>query len=276
MSLSVRAVDRALAILLCFNPTDGGLSLTQIAERVDIHKSTAHRLLATLEAKRFVHRDRVTGLYRPGVQLVELASLVLRDMDLQRWAEPYLQALAAECGETVDLAALDGNHVVYLQVIDSPQRIKIAAAVGQRLPVHCTATGKAFLAHLAPAQIAAILGSDLRRYTKYTVASLPDLRRELHTIRQHGYSMSEQEFEPDINALAAPILDAHGFPVAVVAVVGPSFRLTRERMLALVPALKATTEAIAREAGLEALSRLLPTRGFISEPQSQLQLERIP
>ncbi len=274
MSLSVRAVDRALAILLCFTPSDGGLTLTQIAERVEIHKSTAHRLLATLEAKRFVHRDKTTGLYRPGVQLVELASLVLRDMDLQHWAEPYLQSLATECGETVDLAALDGTDVVYLQVIDSPQRIKIAAAVGQRLPAHCTATGKAFLAHLPPTQVTAMLGTELRRFTKNTVASIPDLRRELQTIRQRGFAMSEQEFEPDINALAAPILDAHEFPVAVVAVVGPSFRLTRERMLALGPALRATTQAIAREAGLEALSRLLPTRGFVSDPQPRP--ERIP
>jgi len=264
MSLSVRAVDRALAILLCFTPSDGGLTLTEIAERVEIHKSTAHRLLATLEARRFVHRDKASGLYRPGVQLVELASLVLRDMDLQRWAEPYLQSLSAECGEAVDLAALDGNAVVYLQVIDSPKRIKIAAAVGQRLPVHCTATGKAFLAFLPPGQVTEILGGDLRRYTSNTVVGIPDLRRELQLTRQRGYAMSEEEFEPDINALAAPVLDAHGFPVAVVAVVGPSFRLTRERMLSLGPALLATTQAIAREAGLEALSRLLPTRGFTS------------
>ena len=258
MPLSVRAVDRALDILLCFNSNENALSMTQIAERVDIHKSTVHRLLATLEAKRFLQRDKVTGLYRLGFQLVELASLVLMDMDLPRWAGPYLQRLADDCGETVDLAALDGDHVVYLQVVDSPQRLKIAAAVGQRLPAFCTATGKAFLAFLPADQVNRILALGQPRYTDGTLTTPADLQRDLAATRERGFAMSEQEFESDINAVAAPIRDASGYPIGAIAIVGPAFRLPRERMLSLGRQVLAATDAISHEVGLAALTRVTP------------------
>jgi DNA-binding IclR family transcriptional regulator len=190
-------------------------------------------------------------------------------MDLQRWAEPYLQRLAAESGETVDLAALDGSDVIYLQVIDSHQRVKIAAAVGQRLPAYCTASGKAFLAYLPEDQVTKILGAGLTKHTANTVVSVPELRRGLRAAREQGFAMSEQEFEPDINALAAPILDADHYPLFAIAVVGPSFRLTRERMVELGPAVVATCKSIAREAGLAALSRLLPRPGLAYFPETQ-------
>src|SRR5512145_2022171 len=138
MSISVRAVERALDILQCFGKDKHTLSLTQIAEQVGMHKSTIHRLLATLESKRFITRDKTTGMYQLGFRFIELASVMLKDLDVQRWAQPYLQHLSMESGETVDLAVLDGSDVIYLQVVESAQRVKIAAAVGERLPVHCT------------------------------------------------------------------------------------------------------------------------------------------
>lgn len=258
MSQAVRAVDRALDILLCFTPDRPALSLTQIAELVGIHKSTTYRLLCTLEGKRFVTRDEATGAYRLGFRFIEMASLVFQEIDLQRWPQPYLQRLCAEYGETVDLAVLDDDQVIYLQVIESPQRVKIAAAVGQRLPICCTASGKAFLAFLPEEQTNRILGERLPRYTDNTRTSLSDLYQDLLATRERGFAISEQEYEKDINAVAAPILDGKGYPVAVIAIVGPSFRLTRERMIGIGPSLRATADAIAREVGRAALSVIIP------------------
>jgi IclR family transcriptional regulator, KDG regulon repressor len=257
MSESVRAVERALDILLCFTHDGPVLSLTQISEQVGMHQSTVHRLLATLESRRFVHRDRATGFYRLGFRFIEMASLVLQDVDLRRWAQPYLQRLAAECGETVDLAVLDGAHVIYLDVVESPQRVKIAAAVGQRLPAFCTASGKAFMAYLPDAEVRDILGKGLTKHTEHTLLAVTDLYEDLRRTRERGFAISEQEFETDICAVAAPILDAVGYPVAVIAIVGPSFRLPRERMLMLGLSIQATTEAIAHEVGLTALSTIV-------------------
>ena len=256
MSNHVRAVDRALDVLLSFTADRPALSMSEIAEHIGIHKSTVHRLLATLEARRFLLRDKSSGTYRLGFQLVELASVVLGDADLLRWAGPHVQRLAVACGETVDLAALDEDHVVYLQVVESPQRLKIAAAVGQRLPAYCTATGKAFLAFLPDDHVARVLEAERVRHTDTTIVNLDDLRRDLAATRRRGFAISEQEFEPAVNAVAAPILDGSAHPVGAIAIVGPSFRMPHERMLILGREILAATEAITREVGQAALSHL--------------------
>lgn len=258
MSDSVRSVERALDILLCFSLEKPTLSLTQIAEQVGMHKSTIHRLLTTLEAKRFVTRDKTTGIYRLGFRFLELGSIMLQDIDINRWAQSYLQHLSTLSGETVDLAVLDGDHVVYLQVVNSHQRVKIAAAVGEQLPVYCTATGKAFLAYLSEYQVEEILAKGMVKHTEHTVVSHSDLYKDLQKIRERGFSISKEEYEKDINAVAAPILDDNGCPIAVIAIVGPSFRLSDDCMMMLGQAIMETTCTIAREVGLAALPIILP------------------
>jgi DNA-binding IclR family transcriptional regulator len=183
-----------------------------------------------------------------------MATLVLQDLDLERWAQPYLQRLCAECGETVDLAVLDGEQVVYLQVVESSQRVKLAAAVGQRLPAFCTASGKAFMAYLPDEQVNKILSTGLTRYTDNTRVSLEELRDELQLTRQRGFAISEQEYEKDIHAVAAPILNDDSYPLMVIAIVGPSFRMPHERMMVLGQSIQAAIETITREVGLVALS----------------------
>ena len=121
--------------------------MTQIAERVGIHKSTVHRLLATLEEKHFVERDESTGAYRLGINMLQMAYLTLERNDLRNIAARYLSQLSEQHRETVNLSVLDGPDVIYLDVVESPQRVKLAAAIGQRLPAFCTASGKATLAY---------------------------------------------------------------------------------------------------------------------------------
>jgi DNA-binding IclR family transcriptional regulator len=262
MSESIRAVERALDVLLCFSQGEPVLSLTQIADRLDMPKSTIHRYLATLEAARFVRRDEATGSYHLGYCFIEMASLVLQEADLVRWFQPHLERLSSECGETVDLAVLDDAQVIYLQVIESPHRVKIAAAVGQRLPAFCTASGKAFLAYMPDEQVHHILSQGMPRYTDCTRVSFADLQQDLRVTRERGFATSEQEYERDINAVAAPILDANGCPVAVIAIAGPAYRLSRERMLELGLSILAATEAIAREVGSMGLTAIAAKTGI--------------
>jgi DNA-binding IclR family transcriptional regulator len=257
MSESVRAVDRALDLLLCFSQEQPGLSLTQLAEQMGLSKSTVHRLLTTLEARRFVSRDRVTGVYCLGYRLMEMASLVLRGVDRQQWTYPYLQHLADESGETVDLAVLDGPDVIYLQVFESSHRVKIAAAVGERLPAHCTASGKAFMAFLPDDQVAKILDAGVSGHTSHTRLERSDVLQDLRVTRERGFAISSEEYENDIHAVAAPIFDAVGYPVAVIAIVGPSYRLPHQRMVEVGQLAQATAAAIRHEIGPAALSALL-------------------
>jgi len=232
------------------------LSLTEIADEAGISKSTVHRLLATLEGKRFLIRNSSTGKYHLGFRFLEMASQAFEDVD-QRWSLPYLQRLSDECGETVDLAVLDDDHVIYLQVVESKQRVKLAAAIGQRLPAFCTASGKAFLANLHQDQVNKILASRLTCFTENIPLGLENLRMDLDETRRRGFAISEQEYEKDINAVAAPILTAEGHPLATIAIAGPSFRLPRDRMLALGGTIQKEIDSIIREVGPTVLSNVV-------------------
>ncbi len=245
LSESVRAVERALDILLCFSSETPELSMTQIAEQVGMHKSTVHRLLATLEGKRFLERDPLTGIYRPGIRLLQMASLALEHNDLRELAAPLLRHLCEQHRENVNLSVLDDVDVVYLDVIESPQRVKLAASSGQRLPAFCTASGKAILAYLPNAEVQQILDKGMPKHTQQTIVTPEALFENLYNARKLGFAMSEQEFEDGINAVAAPVLDRNNRPIASISIAGPSFRLGRERMLELGPLVIATAREIA-------------------------------
>ncbi len=253
LSDSVRAVDRALEILLCFTRERPILSLTEIAEEAGISKSTAHRLLATMENKHFLIRNPETGRYHLGYRFLEMASQVTRGANHQ-WAYPYLQKLVDTFGETVDLAVMDRDRVIYLQVLESTQRVKIVAAVGQRLPTHCTATGKAFLAFLPENHRDFILKDKLESYTDKTITNLALLNRDLEETRRRGFSYSMEEFEKDINAVATPILAEDGYPLAAIAIVGPTFRMPESRLEECGAAMVGVVQKIKQEVGLGALS----------------------
>jgi len=247
MSESIRAVERALDVLLCFTQQTPELSMTQIAEQVGINKSTIHRLLATLEKKRFVERDPLTGIYRPGIRLLQLAYLTLEQNDLRRLAAPYLRRLCELQRENVNLTILDDIDVIYLEVVESAQRVKLAATSGQRLPAFCTASGKAILAFMPEEEVKRIIERGMPRYTPYTLLSSSELFENLHHTRELGFAISEQEFEDGINAVAAPIFDRSKQPLASISVAGPAYRLSRERMLEIGPQVVDTANKIAQE-----------------------------
>lgn len=255
MSESIRAVERALDVLLCFSHQTPELSMTQIAEKIKINKSTVHRLLATLEGKRFVERDPVTGIYRLGIRALQMAYLVLEHNDLRRVAAPFLQQLCLQYRENVNLTILEGADVIYIDVIESPQRVKLAAAIGQRLPAFCTASGKAILACLSPEKVQRILSNGTPRYTQYTILSPDAFFENMHQAHERGFAISEQEFEEGINAVAAPILFGSE-PIGSISVAGPSYRFSRERMIEIGGMIVTTAQEISKE------MRLVPKPSF--------------
>lgn len=237
-----RAVERALDVLLCFTSQTPVLTMSQIAERIGINKSTVHRLLFTLEGRRFVERDPSTGVYRPGLRLLQIASLAMEQNSLRRLAAPYLQDLRDQYNENVNLAILDGADVVYLDVFEGSQRIKLAAVPGQRLPAFCTASGKAILAFLPDEQLKSVLERGMLKHTQATITTPEEFMKNVDVIRVRGFAISEQEFEDGINAIAAPI---HNQPIASISIAGPAYRLTRDRMLEIGPNILATAKKIA-------------------------------
>jgi DNA-binding IclR family transcriptional regulator len=232
--------------------------MTQIAEQVGMHKSTVHRLLATLEGKRFVQRDPVTGTYRLGIRLLQMAYLTLEHNDLRQLATPFLHHLCEQHQENVDLAVLDDTDVVFLDVIEGPQRVKLASAIGQRLPAFATASGKAILAFTPDETVRRILERGMPQFTQRTIRSPEALFEDLRHVREQGFALDEQEYEEGINAVAAPILDLNGQPIASVAVAGPAYRLTRERMIKISPLVLTTAQDIAQEVEMAAHPEVHP------------------
>ena len=250
MSESIRAVERALAVLSCFNNQTPELTLTQISEKIGINKSTVHRLLATLERSQFLERDLLTGVYRPGIRLLQLAHLALEHNDLRRLASPFLKHLCDLYRENVNLAILDGTEVVYTDVIEGAQRVKLAAVTGQKLPAFGTASGKAILAFLPEEILEQMLDRGVPQYTQRTLTSSAIFLDDMQRTRERGYAISEQEFEDGINAIAAPIFNSKHQPIASISVAGPAYRLSRERMIEISPSVIDTANKIAHEVKL--------------------------
>jgi IclR family KDG regulon transcriptional repressor len=247
MSESIRAVERALDVLLCFTMQTPVLNMTQISEMVGMHKSTVHRLLATLEKRKFVKRDQVSGIYRPGIRLLQMAYLTLEDINIREIALPYMSKLVEQFRETVDLAILDESDVVFVDAIESPQRVKLAASPGQRLPAFSTASGKAILAFLPEEEAKAIRKQNNHQYKPFRLLSQTAFFEDLENTRKRGYSIDMEELEQGIHAVGAPIMGVNGLPIASLAVAGPAFRLSREMIDTIGPDLVKFAKDISKE-----------------------------
>jgi len=220
---------------------------------VGIHKSTAHRLLATLENKRFIQRDPDTGIYRLGIRLLQMAYLTMQQNDLRRLAAPFMHQLCDLYEENIDLTVLDDTDVVFINILEGPHRVKLAAAIGQRLPAFATASGKAILGFMPEKIVRRILDRGTPQLTSHTLSSPEMLFKDLNAVKELGFSISEQELEEQINAVAAPIFDHEKHPLASIAVAGPAYRLTREKMIEIGPHLVTTAQAISKEIAMAAI-----------------------
>lgn len=239
--ITVRAVERALDILLCFTK-NRELALTEISSQIGLHKSTVHRLIATLEDKGFVIRDSRTDKYRLGMKIWELSTHLSNSDDPAVLLLPAMESLRDRLGETVSLYLRDGAERIRIQAVQSNQAVRRVAQVGARLPLWVGASSKVLVAFAPPASQESLLGSpdwpesvDKKQY-----------RRQLDEIVRKGYAISIEERESGAAAVAVPIMDRTGRIAAALSVSGPVSRLSEETLEAYAPLLK---EA-ARDMGL--------------------------
>lgn len=225
----INSLLKAIDILQVFSPSEPRLSLADIATRLDLPKSTAHNLLQTLLSRGLV--EKVDGdHYALGTTLISLTQAVRVNVELRDRAAPVLRELADVCRESVLLAILDGNYLLYVYAIESPSRLLGRTAVGDRVPLHCTAIGKSILAHLPIQDVEAIIiAVGMPPSTEATITDLPTLLKDLELIRQRGYSLDCQEHEASTFCIGAPIFDASGRIIAACSISGtdPEIILTR-------------------------------------------------
>lgn len=248
----VQVLDRALAILQVLSAEGPDLSLGEISEKLELHKSTVHRLIMVLERHKLIERNSVNGRFRLGLKLFELGTRAVSQLDLRERARPVLERLVLETSETVHLCVLDDIEVVYLDKIEPARSVRMASTVGRRNPAYCTAVGKAILAWLPEAQVEAIVRKQgLKAITANTITSFLELKTELAAIRERGYAIDNEEIEEGLRCVGCVVRDFSNAPVAAISVSGPAFRLTREKIKGISRPVVAAAKALSAELGFK-------------------------
>jgi DNA-binding IclR family transcriptional regulator len=230
----VASVARALALLDELGSSPDGLGVNELARRIGVNASTASRLLATLEAGRFVERAAGGGPYRLGLRLVALADRVLARLDVRELARPRLRALVDATGETATLSVPGAAEAVTVDFVAAESSVVSVARLGRPSVGHATAAGKVVLAFGGGG---GELPSSLVRFTERTIVDASSLAAELDAVRARGWASAEGEREPDLSALAAPVFGRSGELAAVLGLQGPASRMTAQRRAEVLPVL---------------------------------------
>ncbi len=221
-------MDRAVALLKCVAEATTPPTALELAQACGINRSTAWRLLRTLEYHGLVDRDEITQRYTVGYGAISVAAAATDDA-LVRRVRPLLEKLAVRTGESVTLAVVKRFNLVYVDQVDPPNLV-VPSWLGKPLPLHATSGGKVFLAWLGPGERDAILPKQLPRYTGRTVTDRARLEAELEEVRRTGYGMCNREYEEFSSGVSAAVLSSRRQPIAVINVWGPAPRNPVKRL----------------------------------------------
>lgn len=242
-----KTVAKAMKALELLCRADTPLGVTQIARELALNKSNVHRVLGTLLALGYVRRAE-NSAYAPSLKLWELGAVVWARNDLGRVAKPYLADLCAKTGETVFVTVLDGCDVLYLEKQESLHPVRIAAAVGGRLPAYCSASGRVLLAY-DPDGERRIQDIKFVRHTPNTITAAKELRSALQKVRQQGFELSVEEYMAGVCGLAVPIRGGSGEVRAALGLAALKQRLSDSKVKRLLAALRDTAEKVGYDAG---------------------------
>lgn len=233
-SATVQSLERAFTILENLSQKPEGMQLTELAEKTSLHKSTVHRLLASLINLGYV-RQQQSGLYALTLRLFEISGRVVDSMDMPNAAKPSLEQLRDNTQETVHLVVREGIDIVYIYKAESRQSsFRMFSRIGMRRPMYCTAAGKSMLAQLPDSEIAEVWkASRIHAYTPHTIVTLDDLMEEISHIRSQGYAMDNEENELGVRCIAAALSTPSGMDGAAFSLSAPIVRIPLERIQTL-------------------------------------------
>lgn len=236
---------RLFALLEVVASKDQFFSLQSLAEETGIPKPTLHRMLQQLENAGLLERSGDSRQYGTGVRLRRLAENLLLNDSFHGARHGVLRSLVNEVGESCNLTALSGSEVMYLDRVETPAPLRFYLHSGSRVPVHCSASGKLFLANMAPAQRQRLLAhATLEAFTPKTLTNLDALEEEIKQVKRQGFALDNEEFLPGLLCIAVMVPSATGRSNLCVAVQAPIMRLTPEKALGLLPALHRAVDAL--------------------------------
>jgi DNA-binding IclR family transcriptional regulator len=244
---SVRSVDRAASLLLALGDWDGEVGVTELARRLGMHKSTASRLLTTLQKRGLVQQGHESGKYRLGLAIVRLGGHAEKTLDLRTLALPELAGLARSLKETATLGVLESDCVKTVVWCD-PSGIG-RDRTGRDLPLHATAPGKVLLSNRPEREIIRLSKIGFTPYTPNTIVRLDLLLGEISRVRERGFATAFGEHEPTVNAVAMPVFDQRGSVVAALEVRASGNRLPPSRVLELTEMIRAAAAVVTARVG---------------------------
>jgi len=228
--MKVQSLDRAFDILELLSREQHGLALTEIGNRLDLHKSTVYRLLQALKQRGYIEKN-AKGSYRLGMEFIELSSLYLNNLELKTEAQPVLRELSSLSGNTAFLATLQESEVVYIDKMETFNSLRKYSIIGQRAPLYCTALGKSMLTGKTEEQIRRLYRDrELTVFTEKSISSVDDLIEEIENTRRRGWSLDDEEYEEGLRCIGAPIRDYRNEVIAAVSTSGYASVITRERV----------------------------------------------
>lgn len=252
-----QAVARAISILKIFENSPAVLTAAEIAVKLDLNRSTAHRLLSILETEGFVARESSVGAearhsaYRLGPALVSLGGIALKQINIRSIALPHLRSLAQLSGETVDLEILIGREVMIIEEVQGEHvlRVGVGDSIGGRYPAHTTSTGKILLAALSEVELKEFFSEKLFAATPDTIIDKQILREQIDQIRRQGWASAWEELEIGLMAVGAPICDRDGQVIAAISVSGPTVRINKAHIRKLAALVIEAAKNISRDLG---------------------------
>jgi IclR family acetate operon transcriptional repressor len=246
----VQSLTRGFSILEALAKSGGGLTLTDVAHRVQLPPSTTHRFLSTLEKRGYVYQAGDLGLWYVGLQAFTVGTTFLANRDFVAQSHASMHRLMEQAGETANLAILDGTEAVFIAQVQCHEMMRTLVKLGSRVPLHASGVGKALFAALADEQIDAILKvRGLPRITENTIVVPETMWAALRVIRQRGYSFDDEEHARSTRCVGAAIYDEHAEPLGAISIAGPSTRLADERIRQLGPIVAHIAEALTRHLG---------------------------
>ena len=246
---SIQSVDRALYLLETIAEAGGEATLTELATRTGLNISTCHHLLATLIKRGFAAKVPGRRLYALGARILYLGHACLQ-VDLPRRAQPYMEAINSATGETVHLAALQGDSVVTLAVREARHAVRVGTGkVGKVEAPHATSVGKAIMAWLPEDEIHRILNGSMKRYTDKTITEVAAFVESLRVVRRNGYAIDREEYLPGVICVGAAIRDQAGTVIGAISASTPTMRATDEHIALMRDEITAATRALSAEFG---------------------------
>jgi DNA-binding IclR family transcriptional regulator len=246
----IRSVARTLTLIEALSAHSAGATITALAAELGLPKSSVFRILQTLLEFGYVRQDPTTERYALGSRFLHLAASVEHGSDVRALAHPLLVELSELTTETVHLAVPVGTHMVYIDKIGSPRTVVMASRIGQHLPLHCSALGKAYLSAMPPDERRAVVdGLPLERRTERTLADRDALLDDLETCAGRGFAIDNVENEEGVRCVGAAIRDDRQRPIAALSVSAPASRLSLNAARKLGPRCAETAARVSRELG---------------------------